>query len=200
MSTGDYGTPSTDLLNSTCCSRADSQAFNYDGPIAAVAQYCPTSCVAICYPDVSLHCCEGSPNDTMPTTTTTTTPAPTTTTPDVCTDCTCSLVTYGSYGSRKLSKRGHYCCSRSDSPQIDFRGPIADYSYFCPTMCVARCGGIKTHCCEGIPTHTKAPGASSSCFPSTASVNLQNGKSVTMSDLQIGDKVQTGTCISFICL
>ena len=30
------------------------------------------------------------------------------------------------------------------------------------------------------------------CFPSTAKVNLQNGKTLTMSELQIGDKVQTG--------
>ena len=34
-----------------------------------------------------------------------------------------------------------------------------------------------------------------SCFPSSATVNLENGKSRAMSDLQIGDKVQTG--ISF---
>ena len=30
------------------------------------------------------------------------------------------------------------------------------------------------------------------CFPSTATVNLENGKTVTMSELQLGDKVQTG--------
>ena len=30
------------------------------------------------------------------------------------------------------------------------------------------------------------------CFPSTAKVNLENGKSVRMSELQVGDKVQTG--------
>ena len=30
------------------------------------------------------------------------------------------------------------------------------------------------------------------CFPSTSRVNLVNGKSVTMSELKIGDKVQTG--------
>ena len=33
------------------------------------------------------------------------------------------------------------------------------------------------------------------CFPSSARVNLENGKSVTMSQLQKGDKVETGkTC------
>ena len=31
------------------------------------------------------------------------------------------------------------------------------------------------------------------CFPSMAKVNVENGESVTMSELQIGDKVKTGT-------
>ena len=30
------------------------------------------------------------------------------------------------------------------------------------------------------------------CFPSTSTVNLNNGKTVIMSELQVGDKVQTG--------
>ena len=30
------------------------------------------------------------------------------------------------------------------------------------------------------------------CFPSAAKVTLKNGKLVTMSELKIGDKVQTG--------
>ena len=30
------------------------------------------------------------------------------------------------------------------------------------------------------------------CFPSTAKLNLENGESVTMSELQVGDRVQTG--------
>ena len=33
------------------------------------------------------------------------------------------------------------------------------------------------------------------CFPSVATVKVENGKSVTMSELQIGDAVQTGTNI-----
>ena len=37
-------------------------------------------------------------------------------------------------------------------------------------------------------TTTKRP----PCFPSTAKVNLQTGKTVAMSELQIGDSVQTG--------
>ena len=43
------------------------------------------------------------------------------------------------------------------------------------------------------PTTTPPPPPpSSSCFPSTATVNLENGKTVTMSELQVGNKVQTG--------
>ena len=30
------------------------------------------------------------------------------------------------------------------------------------------------------------------CFPSSSKVNLENGDSVTMSEVQIGDRVQTG--------
>ena len=38
------------------------------------------------------------------------------------------------------------------------------------------------HCCN----------CSSTCFPSEASLILENGKSVAMSQLQVGDKVETG--------
>ena len=34
---------------------------------------------------------------------------------------------------------------------------------------------------------------SSSCFPSVATVEVESGKSVTMSDLNIGNRVRTGT-------
>ena len=34
------------------------------------------------------------------------------------------------------------------------------------------------------------------CFPSSARVNLPNGKVISMSELQIGDKVQTGIIIN----
>ena len=37
--------------------------------------------------------------------------------------------------------------------------------------------------------------AGRSCFPSTATVKVENGKSLAMSELQIGDKVQTGISI-----
>ena len=35
------------------------------------------------------------------------------------------------------------------------------------------------------------------CFPATARLTLENGKSITMSELQTGDKVQTG--INIVC-
>ena len=34
--------------------------------------------------------------------------------------------------------------------------------------------------------------ANKGCFPSSVKVRLEDGKSVAMSDLQIGDRVQTG--------
>ena len=36
-------------------------------------------------------------------------------------------------------------------------------------------------------------GGGGGCFPSSARLQLENGKSVTMSELQVGDQVQTGT-------
>ena len=42
-------------------------------------------------------------------------------------------------------------------------------------------------------TATPSPSSSSGCFPSESRVKLENGESVTMSELQIGDKIQTGT-------
>ena len=35
------------------------------------------------------------------------------------------------------------------------------------------------------------------CFPGIARLNLENGKSITMSELQVGDRVQTG--IGILC-
>ena len=35
------------------------------------------------------------------------------------------------------------------------------------------------------------------CFPGTARLNLHNGKSVKMSDIQVGDKAHSGTTIFF---
>ena len=44
--------------------------------------------------------------------------------------------------------------------------------------------------------HAVCCGCSPSCFPSRATVFLENGKSVRMSELKTGDKVQTGKYVS----
>ena len=51
-----------------------------------------------------------------------------------------------------------------------------------------------------MPTTTPPPSGGGGCFPSTTRVTLENGKSVTVSELQIGDKVQTGKDIIYIQL
>ena len=42
------------------------------------------------------------------------------------------------------------------------------------------------------PSPSSSSSKSSSCFPSFAKVNIENGKVITMSDLQLGDRVETG--------
>ena len=51
-------------------------------------------------------------------------------------------------------------------------------------VCENGVGGLK--CCGNCPPPPVH------CFPITARVSLESGKSVTMSELQIGDRVQTG--------
>ena len=38
------------------------------------------------------------------------------------------------------------------------------------------------------------------CFPGTARLTLENGKSITMSELQVGDRVQTGILSKWLIL
>ena len=95
----------------------------------------------------------------------------------------------------------------------------AAYFALCPEMCHCLCGPLETHtfhCCNidaapecppypPLPTPPPPPTTSTTtpapldncdenCFPSSAKVLLENGKSVSMSKLQVGDKkqVQTG--------
>ena len=42
------------------------------------------------------------------------------------------------------------------------------------------------------PNPPPPPPPKKGCFPSTAKVKVANGKTVSMTDLQIGDQVQTG--------
>ena len=42
-------------------------------------------------------------------------------------------------------------------------------------------------------TTATSGGGGGGCFPSQAKVYLRNGKSITMSELKLGDEVQAGT-------
>ena len=48
--------------------------------------------------------------------------------------------------------------------------------------------------------HQKKRGGGGGCFPLTAKVNLQNGKTVAMTALQVGDHVQTGKIFASLFL
>ena len=53
--------------------------------------------------------------------------------------------------------------------------------------------GFKISCNNScLPDLTSCCGCVPRCFPSASKVNLKNGKSIPMSDLQLGDQVQTG--------
>ena len=162
---------------------------------------CTTECTALCSTggfSVTAYCC------TCPTTTTT----PTTTT---CPDCKCVPIRWGSYYSFWRDEDSSYCCSRAATPEID-SGIFGVMLYYvvsvCPNMCYAKCGDT-FHCCVGSPrtatttttTTTTSPpsGGGGGCFPSTAKVQLKNGKSVKMSELQIGDRVPTAISL-LICI
>ena len=60
--------------------------------------------------------------------------------------------------------------------------------------CYEHCRSSKCRYCLDPPSRyqTTTPAPPPSCFPSAARVNLQTGETVTMSELQIGDRVQTG--------
>ena len=55
-------------------------------------------------------------------------------------------------------------------------------------MCESREGTLNCCTCTGKKT----------CFPSSARVSLENGKTVRMSELQIGDRVQTGIAVTLL--
>ena len=57
----------------------------------------------------------------------------------------------------------------------------------CGDRCICYPYPYPPYCCDCSP-----PPPSSECFPATATVSLENGETVTMSELQIGDKVATG--------
>ena len=100
---------------------------------------------------------------------------------------------HGSYATFRANKESSYSCSKAHLPKIT--GVSERFQqYFgvleCPTHCYAKCGDTY-HCCVAPPPPPPPP-PQEKCFPSSARVILENGKSVTMSELQIGDRVQTG--------
>ena len=60
-------------------------------------------------------------------------------------------------------------------------------------LCDCPCGecGVGTHAAVAVPVGAPEY-CCECCFPGTGTVNLESGKSVKMSELKIGDRVQTG--------
>ena len=71
----------------------------------------------------------------------------------------------------------HFCC---DCPDDTILNDFANRK--CRAVCTED-GGTTYECC-----HCPSGG----CFSAKSTVKLDTGKEVTMSELQIGDKVQTG--------
>ena len=160
-----------------------------------------------------------TPTTTPPTTTTPTTtpttpppppppPPPTTPAPPQslsdCPNCICTNI-WLVYGSPQPGQK--YCCSRSNSPELHVQFYVLWEVLNCPDLCYADCGN-SFHCCTGAPrttttTTTTTPpppppsGGGGGCFPSSGNVLLENGKSVTISELHLGDHVQTGKAFHF---
>lgn len=84
-------------------------------------------------------------------------------------------------------------CGVTYDPQIKFLNTvIRPERWYCTPCC--KCGLIQLTpysreiCRFPCPPRHLFP----SCFPSTASVTLKNGKQIAMGELQVGDQVQTG--------
>ena len=110
-----------------------------------------------------------------------------------------------------LSQNTTYCGNRLEQSCEETFNHAA-YFALCPEECHCVCGPIETqtwHCCDideaprcppypplptTTPPQTTTPEADcdENCFPSAANVLLENGKTITMSELQTGDRVQTG--------
>ena len=79
-------------------------------------------------------------------------------------------------------------CKRSDA-YIERKGCA---SCGCPCGDYFSTSSNQYECKTCPPPPPPANTGGDDCFPSAARVSLENGKSVMMSELQIGDKVQTG--------
>ena len=78
------------------------------------------------------------------------------------------------------------CPESVNAPPDDYR--------CCPCDC--DCGttrDLQDQCvCASCSPPPPPPDDDDDCFPSTATVNLDNGKTVMMSELEVGDRVQSG--------
>ena len=93
-----------------------------------------------------------------------------------------------------------YCCNMST---------VSGSCDNCGTRCPDATADTVFPCCTGcfVPptittTTTLAPPIvlENICFPSTAQVNLENGKSVKMFELEIGDRIQTGRYLKYFII
>ena len=97
----------------------------------------------------------------------------------VCCPCNCKCVCY--YEDDEEFRCCTRCCKCGDCTSTGV-AILVDHE------------GVFTGCCkcDSSPPSPPPPQKNNPCFPGTAQVILETGKSVTMSELQIGDKVQTG--------
>ena len=104
------------------------------------------------------------------------------------------------------AEQKHGCCKCDQQPEEKCecgkcRTEIAkEHETFCCSRCDCSCG-IRPKS-VGLSSLTNArgdyectpcdPSRKRNCFPATASVKLESGKQIKMSELQVGDRVQTG--------
>ena len=89
---------------------------------------------------------------------------------------------------------GNRCRVEDLQYTVDIFGPSVRYIYYC-------CDCPPPPPPPPTTTTTPSPAPPPGCFPATAKVNHGNGKPVTMSEVKIGDQVQTGNTkfYNFLC-
>ena len=89
------------------------------------------------------------------------------------------------------------CCTKESVCPNTVSGPGECRHELCVAHCEFTSETVTVHCCSGPPPTTPPPPShpppsGGGCFPSTATVSLENRKQITMSNLQVGDRVRTG--------